>query len=189
MTRGVRKKDHNSETELLPEPKEGNMMYVEQIINGPPSEKKIKRNPRRNKVGIPLESNLNRYNVLRYIKEQPGTHYSQIKRALGLSPGVLSYHLRKLEDNTLIKSYKDEYYTRYKANGEKSHLLQISTRQKEIYAIISKRSGISTSRLADILEKRTQTITYHTRILVRKGIVFFKREGHEMLWYAVKRAK
>ena len=54
-----------------------------------------------------------RHEIYTYIKDNPGVHFRGICEALGLSVGVVQYHLSVLEKAGLINSYADGQNIRY----------------------------------------------------------------------------
>lgn len=45
-----------------------------------------------------------RKQIFEYIQAHPGSHFSKVKRELGMETGLLQYHLRTLEEYDIIES-------------------------------------------------------------------------------------
>ncbi len=60
--------------------------------------------------GLELES---RRRIYDYLSANPGVHLRRIGQALGMSTGMLSYHLGYLERNGLLKAEEDGHRKRY----------------------------------------------------------------------------
>lgn len=61
-------------------------------------------------AGLELES---RRRIYDFLMANPGVHLRRIGQALGMSTGMLSYHLGYLERNGLLKSEEDGHRKRY----------------------------------------------------------------------------
>ena len=118
--------------------------------------------------------NFVRGQVYGHIKTNPGTHYSRIKRTLGIKNGSLAYHLRTLERSEFIKSKFDGKFKRFYPCGmaipDPSGTV-LSEAQKKIVGVISKNPGITQSDVAGILNVKKQNVNYHIMQLVRANIL------------------
>ena len=113
-----------------------------------------------------------------YILANPGDHYSNIKKKLGLNNGTLAYHLKILEDREYIRSRRDGIYKRYYPERMKIDIKQIPlSTQEQILNLIIESPGISRGEVAQKLGISRQVVNYHTKCLVSLGLVTYSRDG------------
>jgi predicted transcriptional regulator len=121
--------------------------------------------------------------VYEYIRNNPGSHYSLIKRELGLNNGGLTYHLRTLEREELIRArrvgiYKLFYTT--KTQIPETIGLGLNEVQKTIVENIRTNPGITQTEIgAKIPDKSQRTISHHIKTMERKGILVLEKEGRD----------
>lgn len=125
--------------------------------------------------------------VYEYIRNNPGVHYSQIKRELDLNNGNLTYHLKTLEREALIKSrsagrFKIFYVTGVQIPQDMEP--QISVVRKQVLDMIRAEPGISQKELADRFDDKSQrTISYHVKNMAREGVLRLEKDGRENKCY------
>jgi predicted transcriptional regulator len=118
-----------------------------------------------------------RQRILTFLNDNPGGHLRGIKEGLGLSMGVLTHHIYKMEQEEVIKSRMDGKYRRfypYNYKIIKSPLL--TGTQKTIMEIIQKVPGISPPEIATQLGKSRKTVYYHVQELEAKGVLYVNRQ-------------
>lgn len=122
-----------------------------------------------------------------YIVANPGDHYTAIREALRLSNGNLAFHLKKLEQEGVIKSRVDGTCRRYypaemrvpEPNG--GSLTQVQTM---VFDKILETPGISQKDIAGILNISAQTVGYHVDALLAKGVIRKQRAGMRVRLFA-----
>jgi DNA-binding transcriptional ArsR family regulator len=125
--------------------------------------------------------------VYEYIRNNPGSHYSLIKRELGLNNGGLTYHLRTLEREELIRArrvgiYKLFYTT--KTQIPETIGLGLNELQKTIVESIRTNPGITQTEIgAKIPDKSQRTISHHIKTMERKGILVLEKDGRDTKCY------
>jgi len=115
-----------------------------------------------------------------YLRVHPGDTYTDIKRNLGLNNGALTWHLRKLEGDGVIKSKvmgaRKRYFPKEMSipveDGGELHYLQ----QRLLRAVASV-PGSPVAVLAAALGATKQITLYHLRSLSVKGLVRLERHG------------
>jgi predicted transcriptional regulator len=121
--------------------------------------------------------------VYEYIRNHPGTHYSEIKRELDLNNGSLTYHLHTLEREALIKSQNISRYKLFYPTGvkiPKNMEQQISAIRNRIRDIIQENPGITQKEISLMLNDKSQrTISYHVKSMTRAGIIRVEKVGRE----------
>ena len=121
--------------------------------------------------------------VYGFIKTNPGVHYNQIRREIGVKNGTLSYHLRVLEKTELIKSRREGM--RYRAfyptgmNFPKKERFRLTDLQIDIIDIIKKNPAITQKQIAKKLEKKPQTINYNIKVMEQADLIEVVKKGRK----------
>jgi DNA-binding MarR family transcriptional regulator len=132
--------------------------------------------------------NFVRGQVYGHIRTNPGTHYSKIRRVLGIKNGSLAYHLRTLEKSEFVKSRFDGKYKRFYPCGMKipdGGGMTLSEPQQRIVEVVRKSPGISQSSIGRTLNFRKQSINYHIKQLVGAEVLQVVSIGRETRCYSV----
>ncbi len=145
---------------------------------------------------IPLYTKLHKSKILdhftrgrvyEYVRNNPGVHYSHIKRELELNNGSLAYHLHTLEREALIRSQTKGRFKVFYPTGvkiPKDMEPQISNIRKQLLDIIRNEPGISQKVLGLRFEDKTQrTISYHVKTMAREGVLRLEKDGRENKCY------
>ena len=122
-----------------------------------------------------------------YILANPGEYYSVIKRTLKLPNGTLTYHMKVLEDEGLVKSERDGIYKRFypiemQLPKNATHLTRI---QESILNEIIIKPSITVSELGKKIEINPRVINYHVKALVSAGLIRSERFGKKNRYYMV----
>lgn len=127
-----------------------------------------------------LLENVIRKRIYEFIAKHPGKHYRAILSDLGLSMGVLTYHLNTLERGGMISSSQDGVYRRFYLSGRKAELRRfLSKIQQRIVAVVEQNGGISQARIAQTLELSRPLVNYHLHVLQDAGLVRLVPHGRE----------
>lgn len=145
---------------------------------------------------IPLYTKLHKEKILdhftrgrvyEHIRNNPGVHYSEIKRELELNNGSLAYHLHTLEREELIRSrtsgrFKLFFPTDVKIPKDMEP--QVSAIRRQILNLIRNQPGITQKELASKLtNKKPRTISYHVKNMSREGVLRLEKAGREIKCY------
>ena len=128
--------------------------------------------------------------IVKYVNEIPGIRYRELLRLTGLSNGVLSYHLRFLDNSGKIRvSRVNNRVTRYFSYDVSPHesyviglLLQETTRKIIMYILEN-----GTCRFNDIMihtEKVSSTISWHMARLKAANIIKVHKQN-EFNYYEI----
>ncbi|MEO9364598.1 MULTISPECIES: winged helix-turn-helix transcriptional regulator [Candidatus Nitrosocaldus] len=118
-----------------------------------------------------------RNTILEYISKNPGIRYRELLRMLGLTNGVLSYHLYRLESEQMIRIERDGGMTRYYASDVKQDeanilgMLRIPTARRIISYMLENDGSATLDEIAFMLGKAQSTIFWHMKRLMEKGLV------------------
>lgn len=136
---------------------------------------------------LSLES---RKQIFEYVRANPGSHFSKVKRELDMETGLLQYHLQKLEEYDVIESKKHQgkrrlFSTRELDAEERSILSTLryeTTRDILLYLL---EHGRARNRdIADAVGVAPSTITWHLSNLIEEDVVKSIQEGR-MTYYQV----
>ncbi len=135
---------------------------------------------------IPKEDVLDQFvrgQIYGFIKTNPGAHYNQIRRQIGVKNGTLSYHLGVLEKTELIKSRREglKYRAFYPTgmNFPKEERFRLTDLQIRIIASITDHPGMSQKEIARLLNQKPQTVNYNIRVLDQAGLIDMEKKGRK----------
>ena len=128
--------------------------------------------------------------IVKYVNEIPGIRYRELLRMTGLSNGVLSYHLRCLDNSGKIKvnrvNNRVTRYFSYDVSTHESHIIgllrQETTRKIILYILEKGACGFN-----DIMihtRKVPSTISWHMTRLKAANIVKVRRQN-EFNYYEI----
>ena len=124
-----------------------------------------------------IKINENKSKILKHIVKNPGVRYRELLRLTGLANGVLSYHLKILEESRRIKVNRDENrVTRYypKAIKTKEFHVIASIRNNTTRQIIELLLKQDRSTFKDIVKhtnKVPSTVSWHLKRLANVKII------------------
>jgi DNA-binding MarR family transcriptional regulator len=127
-----------------------------------------------------------------FIKTNPGVHYNQILRKVGVKNGTLSYHLGVLEKTELIQSRREglKYRVFYPTgmNFPKSERFRLTALQIRIIDVLKRQPGITQKELARLLDQKPQTINYNMKVLDQANLVSVVKTGRRTTCFAVEQS-
>jgi len=127
-----------------------------------------------------------------FIKTNPGVHYNQILRKVGVKNGTLSYHLGVLEKTELIQSRREglKYRVFYPTgmNFPKSERFRLTALQIRIIDSLKRQPGITQKELARLLDQKPQTINYNMKVLDQANLVSVAKKGRRTTCFAVEQS-
>lgn len=125
-----------------------------------------------------------RQKIMDFIRENPGTYYSQLRKELDLAHGVLTHHLNMMETQELIFSKQDRQFRRFYVDGLYKDSPMVTGTQKRVLDEIRRYPGSSQKEIADHLDLYPMMVSYHVGQLEILGLVEKKKEGRRNLLYA-----
>lgn len=124
-----------------------------------------------------------------FIKTNPGVHYNQILRKVGVKNGTLSYHLGVLEKTELIQSRREglKYRAFYPTgmNFPKAERFRLTDLQIQIIGSIRSRPGMTQKEIAQSLGQKPQTINYNIKVLGQAGLISVVKAGRKTTCFPV----
>lgn len=124
-----------------------------------------------------------RRRIYRLVEDNPGIHFRDVLGRLDYAQGTVQYHLRRLADEGLIEVADDGKYTRYYPAAEFSEADRAvmaalrRTYSRRIIAYLLSEGPLTTSELADRVEKAPSTVSWHLSKLDEAGLVERERRG------------
>jgi DNA-binding MarR family transcriptional regulator len=147
---------------------------------------------------LPLYSRIQKEDVLDqfvrgqiygFIKTNPGVHYNQILRKVGVKNGTLSYHLGVLEKTELIQSRREglKYRAFYPTgmNFPKAERFRLTDLQIKIIGSIRSQPGLTQKEIAQLLGQKPQTINYNIKVLGQAGLISVVKAGRKTRCFPV----
>ena len=118
-----------------------------------------------------------------FIRDRPGSSFSQVRRALGLEHGVAAYHLEVLEDLEIVHSESRRGRRWYYANGNAAlwRELPVSPLQESLLDAVRRSPGIGVRELARALDRSASSVAYNVRSLEEDGLLRTERQGIRVL--------
>jgi predicted transcriptional regulator len=115
------------------------------------------------------------------IESEPSINYNDLKKKLRLNNGTLSYHLRVLEREELIRSKNSGLFKHFFPIDMKlpRKIYRMNDIQKIIFKKLMETPGMSQKELAEGTGSKASTISYNIKAMAQKGIITVKREGNE----------
>lgn len=114
-----------------------------------------------------------------FIRERPGSSFSQIRKALGLENGGAAYHLDVLEDLGLVHSESRRRRRWYYANGNATlwEDLPRSPLQVSLLDQVRRAPGIAVRELARALGRSASSVAYNVKCLEQDGHLRTEQSG------------
>lgn len=147
---------------------------------------------------LPLYSRIQKEDVLDqfvrgqiygFIKTNPGVHYNQILRKVGVKNGTLSYHLGILEKTELIQSRREglKYRVFYPTgmNFPKAERFRLTDLQIQIIGSIRNTPGLTQKEIARLLDRKPQTINYNIKVLDQAGLISVMKTGRKTTCFPI----
>lgn len=129
-----------------------------------------------------------RKEIFEYVRTNPGSHFSKVKRELEMETGLLQYHLRKLEEYEVIESKDHQekrrlFVTRELNEEEQSILatLRYETTRK-ILLYLLENGPARNGEIADAVGITPSTVTWHISNLLDEGVVETTEDGRTTLY-------
>ena len=129
-----------------------------------------------------------RRTIYQRVEDTPGVHFRALFDELDYAKGTLQYQLRQLEDADLVETSDDGEYTRYYPAGsfdaEDRAVVNALRRTiaRRILAYLASEGPMTTSDLADHLEKSPSTISWHLSKLGDADLVTKERDGRQVFY-------
>lgn len=130
----------------------------------------------------------NRRLIYRAVSEYPGLHFRGIQEKIGLSTGVLEYHLDYMVKKGLLSLTQDGNKVRYFVSKEVTHadkqtlaiLRQDMPRRIVIHVIMN--PGASFGDILEEFSVSKSTLSFHIKKLVEADIFISEKKGRSVVY-------
>lgn len=132
---------------------------------------------RRTKAARTIKINENKSKILKHIVKNPGVRYRELLRLTGLANGVLSYHLKILEESRHIKVNRDENrVTRYYPKAIKTKEFHViayirNNTTRQIIELLLKQGRSTFKDIVKYTNKVPSTVSWHLKRLANVKII------------------
>lgn len=134
---------------------------------------------------LELES---RRRIFGAVQHTPGVHFRALVDDLSYAEGTLQYHLHWLADAGLVDVSRDGQYTRYYPadsfdEGDRQTMNALRRRNaRRVLAHLAADGPLTTTGLAERLEKAASTVSWHLSKLHDAGLVEKARDGRSVAY-------
>ena len=120
--------------------------------------------------------------MYRFIRDHPGSSFSQVREAVGLQNGVAAYHLGVLERQGLVRSKTHRRHRWYYPDGDVTlwRELPLSPLQSSLLDEVRRRPGVGVRELARHMDRRTSSVAYNVKALARDGVLRTEQKGRKL---------
>jgi predicted transcriptional regulator len=142
----------------------------------------------------PSQITLSNSHLIQIINENPGIHYSKIRRLTELSNGTIQRKLKQLEESKTVKVFRDPGRTRYftktfsESYFEDMSLLHNPT-IKNIMIILLEHNKLSFKEIVQKSTKSQSTISSSLSVLVKRNILKKDLDKNNSISYSFKNKK
>lgn len=115
--------------------------------------------------------------IVGYLGATPGAHFSKIRDDLRLGTGETQYHLRRLEERSVVESRRDGDYRRFFPAGRFSAFEQVALgylrreTARGLLVALLRNPEVTGRELADRLDVSRPTISKYVSDLEREGLL------------------
>ncbi|MFZ0185199.1 MAG: winged helix-turn-helix transcriptional regulator [Nitrosotalea sp.] len=126
--------------------------------------------------------------IINIVEKNPGIKFREIMRESGLKNGVLSYHVRKLEESGSVKIDRKSGETRFYplcVTDEESNLITSLRRDTQRYILLSLLDGksLAFNEIVSKVRKSPSTVSTFLGRLVDDNIVEIKIVGLKKVYF------
>jgi predicted transcriptional regulator len=138
-----------------------------------------------------------RRKIYKLVEKNPGLHFREIQRRLGVAVGSLQYHLGYLEKEHLIKASKHGKFRRYfttkqRGLGESQQEMNVLRKEstRKIILFLQQRKRAATNRqIAKAIGLTPSTTSFHLNSLIAAEVIEKRRSGRRSLFSLKEKAK
>ena len=132
--------------------------------------------------------------IISEIKKNPGIRFREVMEKIGLSNGVLSYYIRKLENNGIIKTQRTSHVSRFFVNDmteEESKVVSRlrQTTPKAILVTLLENDTLEFKEIVSKVGKASATVSFYLSKLVADEIVAYKKVDIKKRYFIVEKQR
>jgi predicted transcriptional regulator len=132
--------------------------------------------------------------IVSEIKRNPGSRFREVMEKINLSNGVLSYYVRKLENNGVIKTQRTTRVSRFFINDMTEEESKVASRlrqttPKAILVSLLENDRMEFQEIVSSVGKASATVSFYLSKLVNDGIVDFKKSNLKKRYFVVEKQR
>ena len=132
--------------------------------------------------------------IISEIKRNPGIRFREVMEKINLSNGVLSYYVRKLENNGIIKTQRTTRVSRFFINDMTQEETKVVSRlrqttPKAILVSLLENDRMEFQEIVSSVGKASATVSFFFSKLVNDEIVSFKKVNLKKNYFIVEKQR
>ena len=132
--------------------------------------------------------------IISEIKKNPGIRFREVMEKINLSNGVLSYYVRKLENNGVIKTQRTPRVSRFFINDMTEEESKVVSRlrqstPKAILITLLENDRLKFQEIVSNVGKANATVSFYLSKLVSDEIVNYKKVDLKKKYFIVERQR
>ena len=132
--------------------------------------------------------------IISEIKKNPGIRFREVMEKISLSNGVLSYYVRKLENNGVIRTQRTTRVSRFFINDmteEESKVVSRlrQTTPKAILVTLLENDRLEFQEIVANVRKASATVSFYLSKLVNDEIVSYKKVNLKKNYFVVEKKR
>jgi len=132
--------------------------------------------------------------IISEIKKNPGIRFREVMKKIDLTNGVLSYYVKKLEDNRIIRTKRTARVSRFFINDmteEESKVVSRlrQTTPKAILVSLLENDRLEFQKIVSNVGKASATVSFYLTKLVNDEIVSYKKVDLKKNYFIVEKKK
>ena len=131
------------------------------------------------------------YNI---IKRNPGLHFREIQRRVGIATGATQYHLDYLVKKHLLKTERETKFLRYylvRQSFEETGLMSLLRQEsmRRIIVFLMQRRFANNNSISDFVGLSPSTTSWHLEKLSGEGVVAKSKRGRKTYYKLIDKDK
>ncbi len=132
--------------------------------------------------------------IISEIKKNPGIRFREVMEKIDLSNGVVSYYVRKLENNGIIKTKRTSRVSRFFINDmteEESKIVSRlrQTTPKAILVTLLENDGLKFQQIVSNVGKASATVSFYLSKLLDDEIISYKKVDLKKNYFIVEKRR
>ena len=135
-----------------------------------------------------------RKKIYNTIKRNPGLHFRELQRRVGIATGAMQYHLDYLMKKHLIKTERETKFLRYylvRQDFEETDLMSLLRQDsiRKIIVFLMQRRFANNTNISQVVGLSPSTTSWHLEKLVENEIIEKSRRGRKTYFKIVDKGK
>ena len=135
-----------------------------------------------------------RKKIYNTIKRNPGLHFRELQRRVGIATGAMQYHLDYLTKKHLIKTERETKFLRYylvRQTFEETGLMSLLRQEsiRKIIVFLMQRRFANNTNISQIVGLSPSTTSWHLEKLVENEIIEKSRRGRKTYFKIVDKER